>query len=304
MNATAKPLLNLAESRALVAAMIARISRDLDIDATLIKGPTPTVHGLRAPRESADVDVLTSPEGHQPLLTELMTRGWHPYAGDTTAHLIPQHSITLVHERWPLELDLHYRFPGFLKDPQVVFDLLWERRQTFEQAHQPVWIPDRNSSILIAALHYERAPEIHEASLEDLKVRVDGLLNEEDLLDLANLAAQTGAADTLRDFLDGVGAPPVGVGTSDPADLAAWNLNRAGGRITGLAWLDEFRQASWFRRPAVLWRAVMFTEDELRFKFPEAPAGPRGVWLARYWRLRQAIKALPQALRVLRDQRR
>lgn len=291
----------LAEGQELVAASLSRVvsSRRL----LVIKGASLTQHALRSPRESADLDILSPPDEVLRSVEALTQHGWRPYAVDTTAHVIPIHSVTLVHERWPLELDLHHRFPGFLADPQEVFDAFWERRQPLEQAHQTVFMPDRNSSVLIAALHYERSPQMHEDSLTDLRQRAAGLLSPADLTDLAELAARTGCADTLRDFLDSLGAPPIGVGTSDPDELAAWNLYRTGGRVTGLAWLEELRRKPWHQRPRVLWHAVMFTEDELRFKFPDAPAGRRGIWLARYWRLRQAVKALPEARRVMRAQR-
>lgn len=294
--------LTASEAQALVAASLAQgpfASNRL----LLIKGVSLTDQGLRPARESADLDVLTAPDEINAIVEALASRGWRSYTEDTTAHVIPLHSHTLVHARWPIELDVHHRFPGFLADPQLIFDALWERRQTLEQAHQSVFMPDRNSSILIAALHYERAPEMHENSMADLRERAISLLNADDLADLAELAARTGCADTLRDFLDSLGAPPVGVGTSDPDALAAWNLYRTGGRVTGVAWLEELRRTPWPQRPALLWHALMFTEDELRFKYPDAPGGRKGVWLARYWRVRQAVKALPKARRVMRAHR-
>lgn len=296
---------SLAEARELLAASVAHQARLLDVRALLIKGPTLQAHGLRGPRESIDVDLWASPAELNGLLKALNVRGWHVHAEDTTAHLVPLQSITLIHRAWPLELDLHHRFPGFLVEPQVVFDVFWARRQDFCQGEQPVAMPDLLSSILIAALHYERNADTRQEDVADLLERSRGLVRGEDeLQDLAELADRTGCADTLRAFLDDLGAPPLGVGRSDPQELEAWYITGHGGWVTGVAWLEALRLAPWHKRPGIIWHALLFTEDELRFRYPAAPPGVRGVWVARYWRLKEAIRALPTALRVLRNGRR
>jgi hypothetical protein len=304
MPAIPEASLTLSEARELVAALVGAVAQERDIPLLAIKGATLAAHGLREHHESADVDVLISPIDVDSFIDLLQDRGWRRHADDTTAHVMPEHSVTLVHRRWPLELDVHSRFPGFLADPQVVFDALWTRRTRFEQAHHDVVMPDRLGSILIAALNYERAPDFGAVALADLRGVVAGTLEQEERRELADLATRSGCADTLREFLESIDVPTVGVGSSDHEALAAWNLYRSGGHLTAVAWLEELRRASWSRRPALLWHAVMFTEDELRIRFPQAPRGSRGVWLARYWRLREALRALPRAVRVMREQRR
>lgn len=300
MTSSSEVGITLAEARELVAASVGSMARDHQIRVLLIKGSTLAAHGLRSLHESADVDVLVAPSDGPALITLLGERGWQARATDTTAHVMPQHSVTLVNPRWPLELDVHHRFPGFLAEPDKVFDALWERHQALRQAHHPVAMPDLVGSILIAALNYERAPDVNAGALRDLVQRAAAVLDDDGRGTLGELATRTGCADTLHDFLGAVGVS-VPEGTSDPAALSAWNLFRSGGRVAGVAWLEAIRRAPWNRRPAILWHALLFTEDELRFRYPNAPAGPRGVWLARFWRLREAIHALPQALRVLRS---
>lgn len=296
--------LTLAEARELLAASVARQARVLKVPAMLIKGPTLAAHGLREARESVDVDLWASPAAVDRLIAALKVRGWHVYAEDTTAHVIAPASVTLIHQAWPLELDLHHAFPGFLAEPQVVFDRVWARRQAFTQAGQGLAMPDLLSSVLIAALHYERSADIRQPDLADLSRRVRVLVGDTQMLELAELADQTGCADTLRRFLDSLGAPAIGAGRSDPDALDAWQLLINGGGVPGVAWIETLRRARWCDRPAILLHAFLFTEDELRYRFPDAPAGARGIWLARWWRLRQAVKALPEAERVLRARRR
>lgn len=287
------PALTLATARQLVAAQVAFLAAELEVPALLIKGPTLEAHGLREPRESADVDILASPARVDILQDALVAAGWVA-APDTTAHIIPQHSVTLTHEYWPLELDLHWYFPGFLADWQMSFDALWERRQTIDIAHQNVLMPDRAGSALIAALHYERAPETYNWALGDLVGRMRTTFDRVELSDLAELAVTTGCADVLAGYLDAVGAPATGRGESDDRRLADWNLNRVAGRVSGAAWLHALRTARWRRRPGVLWRALMSTEDDLRFRFPDTATTWRGLWVARLRRAIIAGRALPR----------
>jgi hypothetical protein len=288
----------LSAARHLVAAQVAHLAAGLGVPAMVIKGPTLAAHGLRDPRESADVDALASPDRVAVLQDALEQAGWTPMP-DTTAHIIEQHSVTLTHEFWPLELDLHWYFPGFLADWQVSFDVLWERRETIDIAHQAVPMPDRAGAALIAALHYERAPETYAYALQHLVDRTRAAFGPDDLADLAAVAAATGCADVLAGYLDAVGAPATGRGESDPQRLTDWNLNRSAGRLTGAAWLDALRKAPWGRRPRLLWSALMSTEDDLRFRYPDVPAGWPGLWIARWRRLMSATSAAPRTIRAL-----
>lgn len=304
--ARCEPSITLAEARELVAASVAARASENDVRLLLIKGPTLASHGLRDPRESVDVDVLIAPDELTTFIRGLESSGWHPYALSPAPPVIPEHSVTLVHERWPLELDVHHRFPGFLAEPQRVFDEFWKRRQQFQQAHQLVAMPDLASSILVAALNYERDPVRCAGTLDSLRERSRKLLSQDQVNELADLARQTGCADTLHEFLDALGAPSVGVGEADPTALAAWHLYQtintiagSGGSVLGVAWFEEIRRSRWHRRPAILWRALMLTENDLRGRFPQAPEGRRGVWLARYWRLKRALSSVPGALRVV-----
>ena len=53
---------------------------------------------------------------------------------------------------------MHCKFPGFLADPQVVFDALWDRRTTTRVAGRELPCCDVLGNALIMALHVLRTP--------------------------------------------------------------------------------------------------------------------------------------------------
>ena len=152
--------------------------------------------------------------------------GWRIEVPGTGAHVMTFHSKAYRHDNWPCEIDVHDRFPGFFADPQDVFEALWARRTTATIAGREVPCPDILGNAAIAALHALRDPS-YERSRRDLafmtEVLSEGLVATQ-LRELAELAVATGAADTMRPFLDGLGAPRLGVGTTPPEDLQAWRI--------------------------------------------------------------------------------
>lgn len=91
----------------------------------LIKGATLDWHGLRPPRIPADVDLLVAPDEVEPFIDQLEEWGWYVRLGPFTDYPFPHHAVTLIHDQWPCDIDVHRRFPGFLRDPADVFDVLW-----------------------------------------------------------------------------------------------------------------------------------------------------------------------------------
>lgn len=291
--------LALAEAVPLAHALVDRVAVDVDVRVLFIKGPAAQLQGLRTRRASVDVDILVDPSRRQVLAEPLIELGWvdeNPYTSPT---VLPMHSLTHRHPSWPCELDLHDRFPGFFDDPQDVFERLWERRQTVLVAGREVPCPDPAGHALVLALHSLRDPhdeaKAHELAM--LESHVTEIADDDWLLELARLAADLGAADTAAPFLDRVGAPAVGRGTTDPADLRAWDLRTQPADVTAVSWVHELRRLPWSRRPGYLWYAAWLTEQELRLAEPDLPPGRPAVLRARVRRLRRGLAALPGALR-------
>lgn len=294
--------LALSEAVPLAHALVDRVAGESEVRLLFIKGPTAVEQGLRAPRGSLDVDALVDPARRDHLAARLTALGWvdeHPYTSPT---VLPMHSTTHRHQGWPCELDLHDRFPGFFADPQDVFERLWERRSTVTVAAHALPCPDPAGQALVLALHALRDPhdlsKAHE--LRTLVERASTVFTDSALRDLAELARDLGAADTAAPFLDRVGAPPVGRGTTAPADIQAWDLRTKPAGTTAVSWVHELRRLPWHRRPRYLWYAVWLSDVELRLAEPHLPPGRLSMLRARLRRLRRGLRAVPAAVRSVR----
>ena len=291
--------LALAEAVPLAHALVDQVARDVDVRVLFIKGPAAVAQGLREPRTSLDVDALVDPARRHLLAARLTELGWvdeHPYTSPT---VLPMHSLTHRHRAWPCELDLHDRFPGFFADPQLVFERLWEGRTTVTIAAREIPCPDPAGQALVMALHALRDPQVaakaHE--LSDLADRVFRTATPDSLRHLAELARDLGAADTAAPFLDLVGAPPLGRGTTDSKDLQDWRLRTQPASATAVSWVHELRRLPWYRWPGYLWYAATLSEVELRLAEPNLPPGRVHLLRARVRRLRRGLAALPKAVR-------
>jgi hypothetical protein len=294
--------LTLSEAVPLAHALVDRVARERQVRVLFIKGPTAVAQDLRASRVSLDVDALVDPARRHLLAERLTELGWvdeHPYTSPT---VLPMHSLTHRHRSWPCELDLHDRFPGFFAEPQVVFERLWERRSTVTVAAREIPCPEPPGQALVLALHALRDPQdvSKQQELADLSERISRSGTEASLRDLAELALDLGAADTAAPFLDRVGAPAVGRGTTRHADLHAWHLRTRPADVTAVSWVHELRRLPWYRRPGYLWYAATLSDVELRLAHPNLPPGRLPLWQARARRLRRGLRALPGALRSVR----
>jgi hypothetical protein len=287
-------------------ALLARLAHDLGIRALAVKGPVLAMQGLRAAKTSADIDVLVEPAGLDRLCAALGDLDWRLAEVVETPHIVPFHSVNLSHPRWPVEIDLHHWFPGFLAAPDEVFDLLWSRRVNASLAHQECPAPDMVAHTALMALHYLRDATTAwgAAGIDVLADVVDGW-DPQQKEDLAQVAARAGAARPLAPLLHRVGAPEL----ADVAVLAVpvqdWELQTQSATKEVLPWLVGWSRTPWSRRPAYLRRALWI--DKEHFQPEHGPRLSRAqVRRARVARLRRGSRALPVALReyVRRDRTR
>lgn len=298
--------LELAESVGLLHTLVARVAEENGLRALLIKGPILAMQGLRPERQSVDVDVLVDPSRFEDAQQLLRGHGWRIDVPSTGAHVMTFHSKTYRHDTWPCEIDVHDRFPGFFADPQVVFEALWARRTTATIAGCDVPCPDLLGNAAIAGLHALRDPS-YERSRRDLASMTETLrerLADSELRDLAELAAETGAADTLRPFLDALGAPALGVGSTPVEDLQAWRIRTSSSGVKVVPYLYQLRRVPVREKLPLLWHALVLTEAEIRRAQPDAAPGAWGLFRARVRRLRWALRHLPRAAGIVRQARR
>jgi glycosyltransferase involved in cell wall biosynthesis len=291
--------LALVEAVPLAYALVHRAAEDLGIRVLFIKGPVARAQGLRGEHGSVDVDVLIDPARREALASALSELGWVDENPHRSPRVLELHSWTHRHARWPNELDLHDRFPGFFADPQSVFESLWSRHAETLVAGHLLPAPDPAGHALILALHGLRDPQyiFQQRALSDLVARVDRLFDEDELLDLATLADELGAADTAASFLTRVGAPIIGYGTTSDEDLRAWRLRTNPGNHTAVSWVEQLRRLPKRSWPGFLWYALVLSEKELRIADPALSEGTLAVQQARIRRLRRGLSAVPSAVK-------
>ena len=303
MAETADVHLTLAVGVPLLHAMVARIARDHGVRALLIKGPVLAMQGLREPRQSGDVDVLCEPSGVDAFTQALVQLGWKAFnEKPVTPQRVRRHALGFHHPRWPCGVDVHHRFPGFYAPDQSVFDALWSRRTVAELAAQPVDCTDLLGSAMIHGLHLLRGRNLTltESDLTHLVETLRRRLDDAAKRELAELAAATGAADTLAPVLDQVGGvPAIGRDHLSAAERQDWNLRLTANEAKGLMWIDEMRTAGLRHWPGIAWRALTFDAqalfegrlDEKRGTFVTGRLAAR--------RLGAAVRYLPGALKSL-----
>lgn len=140
--------LHTAEAIELGHAWLQDIARSRDVRVLFIKGPVLHWYGLRPGRQSADIDILVEPERFDVMMSALQTAGWAERPGDPPLPGVTTHSRTLIHAEWPCDIDLHFRFPGFLAPPSHAFDALWETRRKALLGHKPCDVPSRSGAAL------------------------------------------------------------------------------------------------------------------------------------------------------------
>lgn len=276
------------EARELLQALAADVGRRRGLRLLAIKGDSLFHHGLRTSRTHADVDVLVAPSDVDEFLAGMAAIGWYPRMGRFNDYPVPNHSVTLINDHWAVDLDVHRVFPGFLRDPAVVFDELWARRHQMKSGHQPVNIPDLPSSILIMALHSARSKADNSRHAYELNRLVTLSADWSDSLraNLADLAAATGCSRALSTVLPLWGVQVSADDGASAADLARWRSVISGQHSSLDAWRASLAAQPVHRWPGLLANAVWPSEEYLRAT-SRMPPGGRSVNQVRLDRLRQ-----------------
>jgi hypothetical protein len=289
-----------AEAVPLGSALVSFLAKNAGIRAMLIKGLIVEQLGLRPPRLYADIDVLVDPRRFDDFVAELAAVGWRERIHLWLFDKIDEHSMTLIHDNWPIDIDVHRYYPGFLATPERVFDALWEHRQEFAIADQPVVGTNEVAAASVLGLHALRY--LHtERNVFEYEYLVEQLASRPGVpQSLAVLATATGSAETLAPLFQRLKVTPKPSKNVSKADIAAWNRRVAHPSRTG-EWMTYFRNLPirhWPREVrAVLWPpSAMYRQDH-----PDVPATRRALFVARLRRLRHGLagvaKALPASFR-------
>ncbi|RFA16452.1 hypothetical protein B7R22_02905 [Subtercola boreus] len=286
----------------LASAWVSHHARALGIRALVIKGPLAGRLGLRAERVSADADLLIEPGRLDELTAHLSHFGWYERPAGRVPRIVEAHSVSMIHDDWPIDLDLHSFWPGFLGEPAAVFDSLWSDRLELSQANAPVAAPGIAAGILILVLHSLRNPLTQHSgrvdTLESLRQAAVATLSPSACETLVARAAELGAVQTAAPFLRLLGAEIAP--DADPSDeLTLWRVKSSTSGNVG-AWLLDFRNAHGAQRVRIAQRALLPAPSDLRAQHPELPPGPHGVMLGWFRRWRTGLSEVPRAVTTIR----
>lgn len=285
--------LTIDEAVPLGAAWVMRMAESCDVRALLIKGEILEQQGLRGQYTSADVDVLVDPEDFDRCLALLAARGWTPMVHSSAPSIIGRHAVTVQNAHWPISIDVHERFPGFLSSSRTVFEFLWSRRTVAQIAGVQVGAPDRIGHAAIIALEYLRDPASGKSlcNMPDLVERVVDTFSEADLTALGEVAAVTGSIDTLHTFLEAVAVPGIEYGKADFEAFDDWRLRTELGAST--AWVVRLGRLPLWRWPSAVWHAIMLSDEEVASYHQVSGETLRS---ARWRRFKRGVRQFPPAV--------
>ncbi|WP_181419817.1 nucleotidyltransferase family protein [Arthrobacter psychrolactophilus] len=157
MSDTNSERLSSVEATKLAAVLCQRLALRRSVPLLAIKGDAFMALGIRPLRPASDLDVLVSPSFHKQFCADLEGSGWELRSDDLGGHYA-NHSSTYFNSQWPVDIDVHHRFPGFSGDTQKTFDLLWEQKQTVKIANQDIITVSELDARIIQALNCLRNP--------------------------------------------------------------------------------------------------------------------------------------------------
>lgn len=303
MSATDAEHLTGAEAMELLYVLTADVAQRRGARTLAIKGSVLAEHGLRAPRVSADIDVLVHPDDVARFVEGMEAAGWRRAPESRIPRFLEHHSVNLLNDHWPMGIDAHVYFPGFLADRADVFEELWERRTTLPCAGRDVPCTDLGGSAAIAALHHLRAPALpaNVTAFEALVERAEQVFDEQSRTELATLAERTGSVRTLQPFLDRIEVRATPQHPAEESGFGDWE--RATTTHAHLAWWPALRSRPLREWPGFVWHAVMLDDDELRaYHGDQTETTP--LWRLRVRRWRRVVRRLPAVLRHEWDRRR
>ncbi len=241
------------------------------IRALSVKGTFATEYGLREARLSADADIMAEPSALERLCERLGDRGWHTRAGRMPPTFIDLHSITLINDRWPCDLDIHRFFPGFFAAPEVVFELLWRTRDVHRTRGGEVLTPSRAGMAVIVALHAARAPYLARSQQDLAAVReaIATRFRDDEVEDFCEIVRGGRSQWVLRDLIADLGLPLTDDDATD-AEKRTWTRNQQPvAEKSASLWIREIRNAPLRKKPSVVIHALWVPRVDIPRNDPE-----------------------------------
>ncbi|WP_231481677.1 MULTISPECIES: nucleotidyltransferase family protein [unclassified Microbacterium] len=294
--------LRLPEATLLAHALGARVAEQVSARVLSIKGPAADHHALREPRLSVDADLLVDPPAFESFCAALEAQGWHERVARSTPTILEPHSRTYIHPRWPCDIDVHERFPGFFADPADVFDELWNRREALHVGGVALTIPALVPSMMIGALHALRNMSVprHRAEWDSIIEMLQSRLDDSGRQDFLRLADAGRSRWVLREALEIIGFGPVENDLST-SEADSWSSNLRFGADGGAAgWLIALRRGPMRERALTLVRAVWVPKEFVPRNEKSVPLSTQQVMRYQIQRWRRGLRATLNYVRNLR----
>ena len=140
------------EAAELLRARVAGWAADFGEDVVFLKGRAMSHHGLAAAKISSDVDVLAAGRGLQVLRNRLLADGWRERPWEDLDGIFPQHAVSFYHHGWPIDVDLHFRFPGCEAAPKQLLAALTEGSEYLLEAGTAVRVTGMPATVAVHAI--------------------------------------------------------------------------------------------------------------------------------------------------------
>lgn len=250
--------LTLAEAVPLGTVMLQRLLDDAGIRSLVIKGPAFVELGVRAPRQSNDIDLMIAPGDRTQATEALAQAGW-----SIISHWFPPalddiiYSTTFRHAQFPATLDLHHHFSGLLADD--AFEELWRSRTTVDVAHHDVVTVAPEHALVIEGLN---AIKLLPASQRPAAAqRVVDASVKLDLAAVERAAGAVGARHTAAPLITALGG---GAPSGQPPEGYAQWVER-GARSSGRDLIADILRRAPRQAPRVVWQQLTLDPVVARF---------------------------------------
>ena len=278
-------------------ALAGAVAQQCGIRAVAIKGPALHRQGLRSREVSADADVWVDPRHTTDLVEALKRCGWRARLGERVAAGYP-HSISMIHDDWACDIDVHFRFPGIGLPDTEAFEHLWEHSDQMDFAGVACQVANPAFNAVISALHSLRPTTENGLTDSRLGSELPELVDRTPHLatEIAQLAIDLKCAAAIEEFLIQI-APDIKI--EGQAVAPDWKLASDETTPLGL-WLHSLRRASMRQRLRIIARLVWPTPAELG----TLSSDRRTIRKLRIDRIRRGLRLLPTTWRQRRTHRR
>jgi hypothetical protein len=226
----------LRESKDLVAIETIDLCRELHIRAMLGGAPVLNAHGLITPMVSQNASIVVDPASIRHLRSALLQNGWRDANPRQVFRILPSARLVLEREGEPAGLILYSVIPGLFADPEVTFDIIWERHKEIPLRGHTVRALGRINSAILASHDGLDGKSSRARSNFDYFVRqFKQLLSQEEIDVTAGLIRAMGGCAEMSRLLRALGVEPCAF-TLPSVAYVQWRL-----QVTDVS--DQLRRA-------------------------------------------------------------